>query len=190
MRTILTHCNVIDCTGKPPLKDVSVVIEYDKIAELKPGVYRAVAGEEEGRVFDLEGGYVLPGLWDVHNHLGDLIPDTRHLLSSEPAVDYAIRAGRNAIDGLRAGVTSLRIVGDRDFVDVSWKRAFDAGVFMGPRLFVSGHMICATGGHGWEDPINLEVDGPYAVRKVVREQLKQRGGLDQASRHRWHPDRW
>ncbi len=26
MKTILTNCTVIDCTGKPPMKDMTVVI--------------------------------------------------------------------------------------------------------------------------------------------------------------------
>jgi imidazolonepropionase-like amidohydrolase len=176
MKTILTNCTVIDCTGKAPMKDMTVVIEDDKIAELKPGAYRQAAGEGEVRVFDLEGGYVLPGLWNVHAHLGDLFPDARHLLK-ESAIDRAIWAGRNAIDALRVGITGIRVAGECDFIDVAWKRAFDAGVFVGPRLFVCGKYICATGGHGWDGPNAVEVDGPYEMRKVVREQLKH--GADQ-----------
>jgi len=156
---------------------MTVVIKGDKIAELKPGAYRQAAGEGEVRVFDLEGGYVLPGLWNVHAHLGDLLPDTRHLLSSESAIDAAIRGGRNAMDALRVGVTGIRVVGDRDFIDVALKRVFDAGLFVGPRFFVCGKYICATGGHGWDGPNAVEVDGPYEMRKVVREQLKH--GADQ-----------
>jgi imidazolonepropionase-like amidohydrolase len=44
------------------MKDTTVVVEGDRIAELKPGAYQEGAGEEEVRIFDLEGGYVLPGL--------------------------------------------------------------------------------------------------------------------------------
>nr|MBC8253809.1 amidohydrolase [Ardenticatenia bacterium] len=78
MKTILTNCTVIACTGKQSMKDVTVIIQDDKIAEVKAGAYSQAVGEGE-RVFDLEGGYVLPGLWDVHAHLGDLIPDPKHL---------------------------------------------------------------------------------------------------------------
>ena len=70
MKTILTNCTVIDCTGEPPMKDMTVVIEGDKIAELKPGTYKQTVGEGE-RVFDLEGGYVLPGMWNVHKFIRD-----------------------------------------------------------------------------------------------------------------------
>ncbi|MEE8391982.1 MAG: amidohydrolase family protein [Anaerolineae bacterium] len=177
MKTILTNCTIIECTGKPPANDMTLVIEGDKIAELKPGSYQPVEGRGEARVFDLEGGYVLPGLWDVHAHLGDLIPDPKNLLETESPIDYAIRAGRNAIDALRAGFTGIRILGEDHYADVAWKRAFDAGVFVGPRLFVCGRAMCITGGHGHGTLGSVEVDGPYEMRKAVREQLKH--GADQ-----------
>ncbi len=176
MKTILTNCTVIDCTGKPPVKDMSIIIEADRISELKAGMYIPTAGEGE-RVLDLEGGYVLPGLWDVHAHLGDLIPDPKYLLETESPIDYAIRAGRNAVDALRAGFTGIRIVGEDHYADLAWKRAFDAGVFVGPRLFVCGRAMCITGGHGHGTLGSVEVDGPYEMRKAVREQLKH--GADQ-----------
>lgn len=176
MKTILTNCTVIACTGKQPMRDVTVIVEEDKIAELKAGPYNQAVGEGE-RIFDLEGGYVLPGLWDVHAHLGDLIPDPKHLLETESSIDYAIRAGRNAMDALRAGITGIRILGEDYYADVAWKRAFDAGVFIGPRLFVCGRAICITGGHGHGTLGSVEVDGPYEMRKAVREQLKH--GVDQ-----------
>jgi len=158
------------------MKDVIVIVEDDKIAEVKAGTYSQAVGEGE-RVFDLEGGYVLPGLWDVHAHLGDLIPDPKHLLETESPIDYAIRAGRNAMDALRAGITGIRILGEDHYADVAWKRAFDAGVFVGPRLFVCGKAMCITGGHGHGTLGSVEVDGPYEMRKAVREQLKH--GADQ-----------
>ncbi len=178
MKTILTNCTVIDCTGKPPKKDMTVVIEGNKIAALKPGRYQQPAGEGE-RVFDLEGGYVLPGLWNCHVHLGGILPDPKHIQARESAVENAIRAGRDAMDALRVGVTGLRVVGQRDGVDIAWRDAFNAGVFVGPRMFVCGESISATGGHGdlfRDDPFG-RADGPYEMRKAVRERLKH--GVDQ-----------
>ena len=177
MKTVLTNCTVIDCTGKLPMRDMTVVIEGDRIAELSPGAYQTAAHEGETRVFDLESGYLLPGLWNVHTHLGDPFPDPKRLLFSETALDRAIRAGRNVMDALRIGVTGIRTVGEPDYIDVAWKRAFDGNVFVGPRLFVCCKAISITGGHGYTGGLNAEVDGPYEVRKAVREQLKH--GADQ-----------
>jgi imidazolonepropionase-like amidohydrolase len=176
VKTILTHCTVIDCTGNPPMKDMSIVVENDRIVGLDAGEYRSAAGDAE-RVVDLEGGYVLPGLWDVHAHLGDLIPDPKCLLETESPIDYAIRVGRNAMDALRAGFTGIRIVGEDHYADFAWKRAFDAKIFVGPRIFACGRALSITGGHGHGTLGAQEVDGPYEMRKLVREQLKH--GADQ-----------
>jgi len=189
VKTILTNCTVIDCTGEPPRKDMTVVIEGDKIAELNPGAHKDKAGEGE-RVFDLEGSYVLPGLWSAHTHLGDLFPDTARLMHTESAIDCAIRGGRNAMDALRQGITGIRLLGDRDFIDMAWKRAFDAGVFVGPRLFVCGSYICATGGFGHHWPGAVQVDGPdvFYVPTMVMHQdqalLYENGFLETDPRDR------
>jgi imidazolonepropionase-like amidohydrolase len=172
MKTVLTNCTVIDCTGRPPLQDMTLVVEDNTITELAQGAYDHPTPEGQARVIDLEQGYVLPGLWDVHVHLGDIMPDVKNLMSSETTIDRAIRAGRNAMDALRAGITGMRVAGDYGHLDVAWKQAFDAGVFVGPRLFVCGEPICATGDH-----MPIGVDGPYEMRKAVREQLSH--GVDQ-----------
>jgi len=170
MKTILTNCTVIDCTDRPPMKDMTVVIEGEKIAALKPGAYWQADGERDVRAFDLEEGYVIPGLWNCHVHLGGIFPDPKHLMDNESPIAAAIRAGRDAMGALRVGVTSLRVVGQPDYTDVAWRDAFNAGVFVGPRLFVCGPAVSVTG--GWSN-----LDGPYEIRKEVREQLKH--GVDQ-----------
>ena len=89
MKTILTNCTILDCTGKAPMADMTVVIEGKRIAELKPGTHLQRGSRDEVRVIDLEGGYVLPGLWDAHVHLYALTPDPNHLLCSETAIECA-----------------------------------------------------------------------------------------------------
>ena len=150
-----------------------MVIEEGKIAELKPGVHKPVESNRQARVFDLEGGYVLPGLWSSHAHLGSIFPDTRNVQATEPVAECTIRCGRNAISALHVGITGIRLVGDRDYVDIAWKRAFNDGIMVGPRLFCAGKGIIVTGGHGHELLSETEVDGPYEIRKAVREQLKR-----------------
>ncbi len=173
MRTFLSNCILIDCTGNPSARDTTIVIEGDKIAALRLGPNGAADAGANDLVVDLQGGFVTPGLWSVHSHLGFIFPDVNHTMSQESVADYTIRAGRNAMDALRVGITSIRSVGDRDFVDVAWKRAFSSGLMIGPTLFVSGHYICATGGHAYNWAGAVQVDGATEMRKVVREQLKR-----------------
>ena len=50
---------------------------------------------------------MLPGLWNSHSHLGDLLPDPKGLLPNEPLLRASIRAGRNAMDALKAGILEI-----------------------------------------------------------------------------------
>lgn len=170
MKTLLTNCTLIDGTGAPPRANCTIEIEYARIAAIHDGAPAEIP--EGARVIDLSGKYLLPGFWEAHAHLGDLIPDPNNYLETEDLQDYAIRAGRNAIDALRAGITAVRTVGDAAFVDVAWKRAFEMGVMPGPRLFVSTRAISITGGHGHGTLGALEADGPWEVVKNVRDNLK------------------
>jgi len=61
-------------------------------------------------------------------------------------------------------------------MDVKWKRAFDSGQHVGPRLFASGYFLTTTGGHFLTSGHALEVDGPYGWVKAIREQIKN--GVD------------
>ncbi|MBV9134582.1 MAG: amidohydrolase family protein, partial [Chloroflexi bacterium] len=87
-----------------------------------------------------------------------------------------VRAYRNALDGLNAGVTFMRTLGDMRFVDLELKRAINAGVIVGPRLFCAGQAVIITGGHGFGSGSSLEADGPDGFRQAVRKQL--RAGAD------------
>ncbi len=177
IRTILTNCNVIDCTGNPIMEDMTIVITGNRITEISEGEY--TGGEDPyTRILDLNGSYVLPGFWNMHSHLSDLHPDVNNILGTEPVLPAAIRSGRNAMDALKRGFTSLRMTGERDYIDVAWRDAFNAGVFVGPRIFASGKILTATEGNAWEAewPAAVFIDGPYEMRKAIRENIKR--GVD------------
>ena len=178
MKTILTNCNVIDCTGAPLKQDMTVVITGNRITEIRKGVYEGDANSSDTRVFDLDGAYALPGFWNMHSHITDLLPDVNDMLGTEPLLPAAIRGGRNAMDGLRRGFTALRMVGDRDYIDVAWRDAFDAGVFVGPRIYASGKIVMhgrkGQRSRGW--PVEIFADGPEEVRRATQENIDK--GID------------
>ncbi len=176
-RTVLTNCNVIDCTGNPMMEGMTVVITGNKITEISEGEYKG--GEDPNtRILDLNGSYVLPGFWNMHSHLSDLHPDVNNILGTEPLLPAAIRSGRNAMDALKRGFTSLRMTGERDYIDIAWRDAFNAGVFVGPRIFASGKILTATESNAWEAEwsVAVYIDGPYEMRKAMRENIKR--GVD------------
>ena len=66
----------------------------------------------------------------------------------EGAPDRTIRAGQNFRQAVEMGVTGVRCVDEADDLDLAWGRAYQAGVFLGPRVVGAGRGIRTTGGHG------------------------------------------
>lgn len=77
-RLIIRGVTLIDGTGAPPIGPVDIVVEKNRIAEVKVVGYPGLPIKEERRpkagagdkVMDLEGHYLLPGLIDMHGHIG------------------------------------------------------------------------------------------------------------------------
>ncbi len=169
MKTILTNATLIDCVNPEPKPNSTVVVEDGRIAQISQG--SPLTETAGAQVFDLKGAYLLPGLWDVHIH-----PDYL-TLNDMPLPEQVTLFGHKLMAALtESGITGLRCAGSHHYMDVAWKRAFDSGQHVGPRLFASGHFLTTTGGHFLTSGHALEVDGPYGWVKAIREQIKN--GVD------------
>jgi imidazolonepropionase-like amidohydrolase len=71
---------------------------------------------------------------------------------------------------LRSGVTTVRDCGAADGIAIALAGAVADGLLPGPRIIAAGRVITMTGGHGYF--IGREVDGPDAVRRAVRTEMK------------------
>ncbi len=168
---VLRDCVIIDATSPSP-REGSVVVVGEHIQEVTDSRRPSIPSGAE--VIDLGGAFLLPGLWDVHVHIGRGVPDSE--ARDESVAERTIRAGSNCMDALALGITGIRVVGERDFIDVAWKRAFDSGRAVGPTLFTCGYFLTTTAGHFLRSGCALEVDGPEGFRRAVREQIKN--GVD------------
>jgi imidazolonepropionase-like amidohydrolase len=178
VRTLLTNCTVIPCDGRPPIPDAAVLLDdahiqaVDRRAALAPLIDQAT----DLQVRDLAGRWLMPGLMDMHVHLSLALPGPASMAAQlESDIALTLRAYRNALDALNAGVTFLRMVGDARHVDLELKKAINNGVIAGPRLFCAGRAVIVTGGHGFGRG-TLEADGADGFRAAVRAQL--RAGAD------------
>jgi imidazolonepropionase-like amidohydrolase len=181
---IVVHAGLlIDGVDKTPHPNVSIVIHDDRIVGVEPG-FVTPAGAD---IIDLSHSTVLPGLIDCHVHVtgqnDNGNPIVEHVTRTE--FDAAVRSTAYARNTLLAGFTSVRDVGANTEVVVALKRAINAGVIEGPRMWVAGSPLGPTGGHsdqangldpelshpGWTDNI---VDSPEAARRIVR-RLRQEG---------------
>src|SRR3984893_15848969 len=154
MKTILSHANLIDCVEPKVQPDTAVLIEDGRIRAILPSGEAGSAGDAQ--VIDLKGGYLMPGLWDVHIH-----PDYLSL-DEMPLSDQVTLFGHRLAAALtESGIVGMRCAGAHSFMDVAWKRAFDPWQHLRPRLFAGACFLTTTGGHCLAPGDALEVDSPY-----------------------------
>jgi imidazolonepropionase-like amidohydrolase len=169
MRTLLTNATLIDCVQPRAVAGAAVLIENGRIREIRTDGSAPAAGDASS--IDLRGAYLMPGLWDVHIHPDYFLPHEM------PLADQVTLFGHRLMAALtESGITGLRCAGAHHYMDVAWKRAFDSGQYVGPRLFASGHFLTTTAGHFLTSGHAIEVDGPYGFVKAIREQIKN--GVD------------
>lgn len=169
MRVVLTNAQVIDCVHPEPRPHSSVVLEHGRIRNIMDS--SQTPDTRDAQVIDLGGAYLLPGLWDVHIH-----PD--YLAASGVSlVDQTVQFGNRLMEALtEGGIVGVRCGGAISFIDVAWKKAFDSGQYVGPRVFACGHFLTTTAGHFLTSGHARECDGPYGFVQAIREQIKH--GVD------------
>ncbi|MBI4279555.1 MAG: amidohydrolase family protein [Armatimonadetes bacterium] len=169
MATLVVARYVIDGTGRPPIADGAVLIENGRITQVgKRSQVEMPAGAE---VIDAGAWTVLPGLIDMHEHFGMDAMGNEDQQLRQPDADIAIQATRHARIALAGGVTTARIVGEINFIDVAYKRAIAQGTMVGPRVVIATRPLVATGGYGVFSGF-APADGPEEIRKMVRANIK------------------
>ncbi|HEY0427548.1 MAG TPA: amidohydrolase family protein [Pyrinomonadaceae bacterium] len=111
----ITNANLIDGTGKAIVKDAVIITENGRITAV--GTKSTVKIPKGARIFDAQGKYVLPGLWDMHAHFEQV----------EWGPVY-----------LAAGVTTVRDVGNEFEFMTSVRDSIKAGRGLGPRILLAG----------------------------------------------------
>ncbi len=168
MAIIFRNGKIITGTGEIFKKGLVVlagpIIDY-------VGPEKRLRTSKNDQIIDLMGNTILPGLIDCHVHLCmDGSPDSMVSLLKESIPILTLKTAHHVRLTLEAGLTTVRDMGGRDYVDISIRDGIRSGLLPGPRMICSGKMICMTGGYGW--PYSREADGPEEVRKAVREQIK------------------
>jgi imidazolonepropionase-like amidohydrolase len=176
-RDVVIHAGqLIDGVAKQPRSQMSILIKDGRITSLQSG-FVTPAGAD---VIDLSTSTVLPGMIDLHQHIGADTPvgarEVSHLANSD--ADRVLKMAANAQALLQQGFTAVRNPGG-GFVNIALKRAINSGYVAGPRMWVAGETLGPTGGHSdrresrdlEEHGMNAEwalIDSADEARKAVR----------------------
>jgi imidazolonepropionase-like amidohydrolase len=188
--TVLKAARLFDGKSKALLANGVVIVQGATITDVGSNLPIPSGAQ----VIDLGDATLSPGFMDAHTHVtfdftGNF--NERRLKLMETNVsELALMAIPNARATVEAGFTTVRDLGSRfggsrDFVDVGLRNAIASGIIVGPRMLVATYGIGATGGH-FDDSAGFRdflfgrepdysdgiADGPDAIRKAVRFQVK------------------
>lgn len=183
-RYVFSGANLVDPAKGEVLTNVTV--------HLHDGIVKSVNGNPEEWdddsstiKVDLEGKFVCPGLIDCHVHL-TAVPGKKgleELRSMNPSVSL-LRQPQVCRSMLERGFTTVRDCGGALF---PLKQAIEEYVHPGPRLFIAGHALSQTGGHGdmrglldnheccggTTQGVGRVIDGVPDCLKYAREEIRQ-----------------
>lgn len=172
-RTLLfNHVKIVIGNGAV-IENGAVLIKNGKIAE----VFSAPPGNADrlnAEVIDQSGKTVIPGLIDMHVHIG--APGGVF----EEARNYAdTNADKRRLAAyLYSGITAVRSTGDWLTESLNLRGEINSGEYLGAELFACGPLFTAPGGH----PSELLKYVPESLRKSGEEQfLRTPKNAEQAS---------
>jgi imidazolonepropionase-like amidohydrolase len=160
MTQVLRAARLFD--GHDLVDEPTVVIEGGTVVAV------GGAAPADAEVLDLGDVTLLPGLVDAHQHLCfDGQGTLEEQVVGRTDDELLARARHNAQRALRAGITTIRDLGDRDFITLALRGKPDL-----PTILAAGPPLTVTGGHCWY--LGGEVAGRDELLAAVAER-KERG---------------
>jgi hypothetical protein len=141
--TAITHVNVIDVIHGTAKPDCTVEIRGNRITDIGPS--SAITLPPDAQTVDGSGKFLIPGLWDMHVHLGNATEATLPVL-----VYY--------------GITGVRDMGSPSFETLrQWNVEALSGKRVGPRIVAPGPILGMSPPYFW----TWQVHNPEEARKAV-----------------------
>ncbi len=151
----------------------------DRVLEIEDGriatIQRRDSLPRSAEIVDLGDATLLPGLIDVHQHLAfDASTDPVAQLDADDDLTLLLRMRLAAQLALAVGITTIRDLGDRNYLSLTLRDWFLDGNEVGPRIVASGPPITTPRGHCWF--LGGEAEGADGMRQAVRERVAR--GVD------------
>ncbi|MBI3346410.1 MAG: amidohydrolase family protein [Burkholderiales bacterium] len=137
---LIRHARLFDPLSLTTRGGTSVLIRGERIVRVAPDA--DIDAPADAEIVDAAGRFLLPGLWDVHQHF----------------------SGVDGVFDLIAGVTSGRDMANDNVPMLARMRRFDAGTELGPRVTLAGII---EGMGPLAGPTDVRVDTPEKARAAV-----------------------
>jgi len=165
---LLTHVGLIDGTGSPVRRDMTIEITGKRITAVYPDGSRAAP--KDAKVRDLGGKYVIPGLIDAHVHITDAEPDIAHYRTFLHAL---LLGGVTGIRDMAGDDRLLQYLAEQANSDAfAWPDIFYVALMAGPSFFKEDVRAQAAskgeplGFAPWMQAITAKTDIPLAVAEA------------------------
>lgn len=143
---VIRGCNAVDARGARG-GPVDILIADGVIVDIgtNGSVRRGARGIPE---LAARGATVVPGLINMHDHLGLAHPGTteEQAIAGETVHRRLLRMAGNASKALAVGVTGIRLLGEADGLDVTLRDAINSGLIDGPRIWTAAAPLDYVGG--------------------------------------------
>jgi imidazolonepropionase-like amidohydrolase len=153
---VITDVNVVDVRTGEIRPDQIVILEFNRITSVGPR--KSTRYPRNAPSVNAKGGYLIPGLWDMHVHLkfGEWFP-----LAQEISLPLFVA---NGITGVRDMGSDLEFIQD-------WRNEIEGNRLLGPRIYTSGPML---DGPKPRFPSSVAITTPEDGRRAV-DDLKRSG---------------
>jgi imidazolonepropionase-like amidohydrolase len=164
---VLKNFTLIDGSGRPPLAGAGMIVNAGRIVWVGPvAQLHAPAGAE---TIDLAGKYVMPGIINLHGHLGNTIG-----LTQDAKFFTRENLEKNLETCASYGVTAVLSMGtDQDLI-FSIRDQQRAGRPAMTRVFTAGQGFIFTGGYGGIAGVNQGVSSAAEVEPALVAQARKK----------------
>lgn len=182
--TYLIHARIVDGVRDTAIEDGIMVFRTDLQAQRGgnkdqilfvgqmadyPGFPAEVTPQDN--VIDLSGYTLLPGLYNVHAHLGLAMPYKSYRFDEMGVAYRSLVMLRRACEALDNGITTVRSAGGPDGIDYAIRDAVENEMIYAARVVPCGALNIAVGGHAWNNYISTMYNGADEFRAAARAEI-------------------
>jgi imidazolonepropionase-like amidohydrolase len=147
--TAITHVTVVDVITGGLKPDMTIVVTGNQISQVGPS--NDVAVPTNARIVEGRGKFLIPGLWDMHVHLGN---------ATEAALPVLVANG----------ITGVRDMGSPSFETLRhWRIQALKGDRIAPRIVAPGPILTMGPPYFWEMVVHNAEEGRKAVDMLTEE---------------------